>query len=46
MAGDGESARAITEQIAIQRPELAGLMAIWDGDTAFLEGDGEGAVAA
>jgi hypothetical protein len=39
MAGDGDSARAVTEQIAANRAELAGLMEIWDGDTAILEGD-------
>jgi subtilase family serine protease len=39
MAGDGDSARAVTQRIAVDRAELAGLMQIWDGDTAFLEGD-------
>ncbi len=39
MAGEGDSARAVTQRIAVDRAELAGLMEIWDGDTAFLEGD-------
>jgi hypothetical protein len=45
MAGDGHSARALTDRIAQGRPELAGLMAIWDGDTAVLEDDLSGAIA-
>lgn len=39
MAGAPDSARAVTERVAAARPELTGLMAIWDGDTALLEGD-------
>lgn len=44
MAGDADSARAVTARISAERPELAGLAAIWDGDTAMLEGDPEGAI--
>ena len=46
IAGDGDSARAVTERIAAEKPELAGLMDIWDGDTAMLEKDVAGAVGA
>jgi murein DD-endopeptidase MepM/ murein hydrolase activator NlpD len=45
MMGDGDSARAITARIAVDRPEMRGLMSIWDGDTSVLEGDLEGAAA-
>src|SRR3972149_31233 len=44
IAGDGDSARAVTERIAAEKPELAGLMDIWDGDTAMLEKDVAGGV--
>ena len=44
MAGDGASARAVTQRIAAVRPGLAGLMAIWDGDTAMVEKDVERAL--
>ena len=46
MAGDGDSARVVTERIAAEEPKLAGLMTLWDGDTANLEGDFGRAVAA
>jgi subtilase family serine protease/murein DD-endopeptidase MepM/ murein hydrolase activator NlpD len=46
MARDGDSARAVTERIAAARPELAGLMDVWDGDTALLERDSARALAA
>jgi len=46
MAGDGDSARAVTGRVAAGRAELAGLMAVWDGDTAILESDFGRAVAA
>jgi tetratricopeptide (TPR) repeat protein len=45
MAGAPDSARKVTERVAAERPGLAGLMAIWDGDTAMLEGDVSRAVA-
>jgi murein DD-endopeptidase MepM/ murein hydrolase activator NlpD len=45
MTGDGGSARAVTARIVLERPELAGLAAVWDGDTALLEGDLDGAIA-
>jgi hypothetical protein len=41
MRGDGDSARSITQRISSERPELAGLMMIWDGDTAMVEKDVE-----
>src|SRR3972149_4691579 len=46
IAGDGASARAGTQRIAAERPELAGLMDIWDGDTAMVEKDVERALGA
>src|SRR3990172_10441570 len=46
IAGDADSARVVTQRIAAERPELAGLMAIWDGDTALLERDFARAVGA
>lgn len=45
-AGDFAAARAATARVARDRPELAGLMNVWDGDTAMLEGDVLGALAA
>lgn len=39
MQGDLERAFAQTAQIALDRPELSGLMGIWNGDTAALVGD-------
>jgi hypothetical protein len=46
MAGAPDAARTVTERVAAERPRLAGLMAIWDGDTAMLEGDVSRALAA
>lgn len=37
--GDSAAAHAVTAAVAAQRPDMAGLMAIWDGDTAWLAGD-------
>lgn len=39
MLGDYASAFAMTRKIRAERPQLAELMAVWDGDTAVLEGD-------
>jgi subtilase family serine protease/murein DD-endopeptidase MepM/ murein hydrolase activator NlpD len=44
MAGDGASARLVTQRVGAERPELAGLMAVWDGDTAMVEKDVERAL--
>ena len=44
MRGDGDSARSITQRISTERPELAGLMMIWDADTAMVEKDVESAL--
>ena len=36
IAGRGDSARAVTRRIGTEKSELAGLMDIWDGDTAMV----------
>ncbi|HET8647689.1 MAG TPA: peptidoglycan DD-metalloendopeptidase family protein, partial [Vicinamibacteria bacterium] len=45
MIGDGDAARAVTQRIAAARPDLAGLMALWDADTAMVEKDLQRALA-
>ncbi len=39
MAGDFPSAFAVTAQVVADRSSLQGLMAIWDGDSAWISGD-------
>ncbi|WP_437336032.1 M23 family metallopeptidase [Sorangium sp. So ce394] len=46
MLGDFDAARAVTARVRAEQPERAGLMHVWDGDTAAIEGDTARALAA
>lgn len=41
LTGDFEAASRVTAELAAARPELAGLLAVWEGDTAVLQGDAD-----